>query len=78
MHIVYSQESTNKKYVQDLISEQADFIANVLQNKGVLMICGAVAMQNEVLDILDTISRSKLNVPLSDFKNREQLKMDCY
>ena len=42
------------------------------------MICGSVAMQNQVLNVLETITRSKLSMPLSEFENREQLKMDCY
>jgi sulfite reductase (NADPH) flavoprotein alpha-component len=78
IHIAYSQEGKDKKYVQDLITEHSDFIANVLQNDGVIMICGSVAMQNEVLDILEGISNSRLNLPLSEFKNKQQLKMDCY
>jgi sulfite reductase (NADPH) flavoprotein alpha-component len=78
IHIAYSQEGKDKKYVQDLITEHSDFIANVLQNDGVIMICGSVAMQNEVLDILEGISNSKLNLPLSEFENKQQLKMDCY
>lgn len=78
LHIAYSQETETKEYVQDLISEQHDFIANVLQNEGVIMICGAVAMQNQVLNILETISKFKLNVSLSEFELREQIKMDCY
>lgn len=78
IHIAYSQEEKKKKYVQDLISEQRDFIANVLQNKGVIMICGAVAMQNQVVDLLEEITNEKLQMPLSDFENMEQLKIDCY
>lgn len=78
LHIAYSQEHAKKQYVQDLIAEKADFIANVLQNEGVIMICGSIAMQQQVLNILETITRSKLNLPLSDFEHTEQLKMDCY
>ncbi len=77
-HIAYSQETTTKQYVQDIVAEQADLIAKVLENKGVIMICGSVAMQNQVLKVLETISRSKLNTPLSKFENKEQIKMDCY
>ncbi|WP_298418151.1 PepSY domain-containing protein [uncultured Kordia sp.] len=78
LHIAYSQENETKQYIQNVISEQVDFIANVLNNEGVIMICGSVAMQNQVLNVLEAISRSKLNVPLSEFENREQIKMDCY
>ncbi|MEM6687744.1 MAG: NADPH cytochrome P450 oxidoreductase family protein, partial [Bacteroidota bacterium] len=78
LHIAYSQETDTKQYVQELIAQQQDFLAEVLQNEGVIMICGAIAMQNQVLDILSEIATTKLNQPLSHFEHMEQLKMDCY
>lgn len=78
LHIAYSQETETKQYIQDAIIQQQDFIAQVLQNEGVIMICGSVAMQNQVLNVLETITRSKLSMPLSEFENMEQIKMDCY
>lgn len=75
--IAYSQE-TNQQYVQDLIKERSRFFANHLQNGGVIMICGSIAMQNEVLETLQNITKSVLNKPLSYFENLEQIKMDCY
>ncbi|WP_299891435.1 PepSY domain-containing protein [uncultured Lacinutrix sp.] len=77
-HIAYSQEKEEKIYVQDLLLEYTDLIINVLVNKGVIMICGSIAMQNVVLDIIENITKSKLNEPLSTFENNEQIKMDCY
>ncbi|EDP94872.1 oxidoreductase, FAD-binding, putative [Kordia algicida OT-1] len=78
LHISYSQETTQKEYVQDAIATQQNFIAQVLQNDGVILICGSVAMQNQVLHILETIIKSKLCMSLSDFENNEQILMDCY
>ncbi|MEM6718303.1 MAG: PepSY domain-containing protein [Bacteroidota bacterium] len=78
LHISYSQETAVKEYVQDSIAKQQDFIAEVLKNEGVIMICGAIAMQNQVLQILEEITTTKLQQPLSDFEHMEQLKMDCY
>lgn len=78
LHIAYSQETTTKQYVQDVIEQEQNFIADVLQNEGVIMICGSVAMQNKVLNILETITRSKLAMSLSEFENMEQIKTDCY
>ncbi len=77
-HIAYSQEQEDKVYVQDLISEHATLVAEVLSNDGVIMICGAIAMQNRVLEIVERITLSVLNEPLSTFENNEQIKMDCY
>jgi len=78
LHIAYSQASDNKQYVQDIIAQQQNFLAKVLLNEGVIMICGAIAMQNQVLDILNEIATTKLQQPLSYFEHMEQIKMDCY
>ncbi|WP_422107903.1 PepSY domain-containing protein [Winogradskyella sp.] len=77
-HIAYSQEQEEKIYVQDIIQEKQDLISKVLNNEGVIMICGSIAMQNRVLEVLNTITMSKLKQPLSTFENNEQIKMDCY
>ena len=77
-HVAYSQENKDKIYVQDLIFEKSDFIADFLKNEGVIMICGSINMQNSVLEILETITKLKLNEPLSTYENNEQIKMDCY
>ncbi len=78
VHTAYSREQEQKIYVQDLLQEQSPFICELLQNGGVIMICGSVAMQSKVLEILGEMTSSKLNLPLSEFENREQIKMDCY
>ncbi|MEO1031922.1 MAG: PepSY domain-containing protein [Bacteroidota bacterium] len=77
-HIAYSQEQEEKIYVQDIIQEKQDLISKVLNNEGVIMICGSIAMQNRVLEVLNAITMSKLKQPLSAFENNEQIKMDCY
>ena len=73
-----SRENGDGRYVQDLIREHQDLVVNVLSNEGVIMICGAIAMQNQVLELLGDITKSKLQKPLSAFENNDQLKMDCY
>nr|WP_321225622.1 PepSY domain-containing protein [uncultured Psychroserpens sp.] len=77
-HVAFSQENTEKVYVQDIILQQADFISNHLKNKGVIMICGSIVMQNQVLDQLHDITNMKLQLPLSDFEANQQIKTDCY
>lgn len=77
-YIAYSQEQEEKIYVQDLIEEQANMLAEILKHDGVIMICGAIAMQNRVLEVLNTITTEKLQQPLSVFENNEQIKIDCY
>jgi len=77
VHLAYSKQS-NSEYVQDLIIKNEKLIAESLKNEGVIMICGSVNMQREVIDILAEISSDKLKTPLSEYENMEQIKMDCY
>ncbi|KGL63429.1 hypothetical protein [Polaribacter sp. Hel1_85] len=75
VHFAFSQEK-NKEYVQDSIAKQEALVTSVLKNKGVIMICGSVAMMKEVLLVLESISIKNLKKDLHHFKN--QIKTDCY
>lgn len=77
LHVAYSREG-NKEYVSQLLTRDADFIANTLMGKGVLMICGSLAMQKDVLDLLETICQTKLGQSLSVYQSHGQILMDCY
>ncbi|MGV6831637.1 MAG: PepSY domain-containing protein, partial [bacterium] len=63
-HLTYSQEAS-KQYVQDLIKENKDMIIQSLQNEGVIMICGSIAMQNDTLEVLENICKNELQTTLS-------------
>lgn len=76
-HLAYSREA-NHHYVMDLIQIDADFFADLLQNDGVIMICGALAMQFDVEKVLDAICISKNNTTLSEYKVKGQILTDCY
>ncbi len=76
--LAYSQENKEKTYVQDIVSDEAGFIATKLHEGTTIMICGSIRMQKELLDILNEIVQTHLKVPLSDFEHKKQLKMDCY
>ncbi|MBU2929929.1 PepSY domain-containing protein [Winogradskyella psychrotolerans] len=77
-HIAYSQEQKDKIYVQDIILDHQELLSNVLLNNGIIMICGSIAMQNRVLEVLNNITTEQLNKPLSTFESNGQIKMDCY
>ena len=78
IHVAYSQAYEQKVYVQDLLLEQQQLISKALQNGSTVMLCGSVAMQSAVLDVLEQITETQLNLPLSTFKNQDLIKMDCY
>lgn len=76
-NLAYSREA-NKHYVMDLIQMDDDFFADLLQNNGIVMICGALAMQFDVEKVLDSICLAKNNTPLSTYKEKGQILTDCY
>ncbi|MFD0749959.1 PepSY domain-containing protein [Mucilaginibacter calamicampi] len=76
-HIGFSREG-KKQYVSDLIKDDAAFVAALLERKGVLMICGSLAMQKDVFELLDTICSERTGKTLSYYRSRDQILTDCY
>ena len=68
----------NKEYVQDLILKEAPFVAETLKKNGVIMLCGSLAMQKGVLQVLNSICETYNQKPLRYYQENKQLKMDCY
>ncbi len=57
----------------DLIREDAPFFSELLDKKGVIMICGSLAMQRDVEAVLAEICLTR---DLSKYKG--QILTDCY
>ncbi|WBL25264.1 PepSY domain-containing protein [Zunongwangia sp. HGR-M22] len=74
----YSRISKDKIYVQHLIARDAEKIAKSLNDGIVIMICGSILMQKEVVKILTEICENHNKKPLSYYQKKGQLKMDCY
>jgi sulfite reductase (NADPH) flavoprotein alpha-component len=70
--VAFSREE-NRHYVMDLIKKEAAFFAEHLANKGIIMICGSLAMQRDVETILAEVCKSEDLSP-----SREQILTDCY
>ncbi len=77
LHLAYSREG-GKQYVKDLLLQDAALIAATLTRKGVLMLCGSLAMQNQVIGLLDLICRERTGRAISYYQSHGQLLMDCY
>ncbi len=75
--IAFSREQ-NHCYVMDLIKNDAEQLALLLKNKGVIMICGSLLMQQDVERALDQICVELNGHPLSYYKENKQLLTDCY
>lgn len=74
----YSRLDPQKVYVQHLIKRDGLEIAQTLKSGGCVMICGSIAMQDEVIKELQGICNCYLTKDLSYFQNKKQIKMDCY
>lgn len=77
LNFAYSQQGA-KTYVQDLLQKDADFIAQTLRNRGTLMICGSLAMQKGVFEVIETIIETHQLDSLIAYQKKGQLKTDCY
>lgn len=77
LNLAYSREG-NKQYVKDLVQNDADFIANTLKNKGVIMLCGSLAMQEMVFEIVEEICRENNLKNIDFYKTNKQILSDCY
>jgi sulfite reductase (NADPH) flavoprotein alpha-component len=76
-HLALSREAEHV-YVMDLIKRDAVFFVNLLQQGGVIMICGTLAMQKDVETILDELCLVNSIKNLHDYKKNEQILIDCY
>jgi sulfite reductase (NADPH) flavoprotein alpha-component len=76
-HLALSREDEHI-YVMDLIKRDNAFFIDLLQQDGVIMICGSLAMQTDVEKILDELFLKNGIKSLSYYKNNGQLLTDCY
>jgi sulfite reductase (NADPH) flavoprotein alpha-component len=76
-HLALSREAEHF-YVMDLIQRDAAFFVDLLQQGGVIMICGSLAMQKDVELILEKLCLEKNVKNLSEFKANRQILTDCY
>lgn len=74
--VAYSRES-DFNYVQDLLSKDRSFILSHVEKGGVIMICGSLAMQKSVEEILETILKDQ-NSSLEQLKDQRRILSDCY
>jgi sulfite reductase (NADPH) flavoprotein alpha-component len=77
LKVAYSREG-EKQYVKDLLEADAGFIAQTLARKGVLMLCGSLSMQHDVVAWLEVICQQQNGQPISYYQSHGQILMDCY
>ena len=62
----------------DLIQNDRDFFVNLLEEGGVIMICGALQMQLEVEKVLDEVVFVDSLKKCNDYKRKGQIVTECY
>ncbi|MDR6968124.1 sulfite reductase (NADPH) flavoprotein alpha-component [Flavobacterium arsenatis] len=77
LNLAYSRQG-EKQYVKDLVLRDANLMAETLQNGGVIMICGSLAMQQMVVANLEAICLERKMETIGFYQSRNQLLTDCY
>lgn len=77
IQVAYSREG-KQQYVTDLLAADATFIAKTLDSKGVLILCGSLAMQQSVTEVLATICAAHTTNSLQYYQAQGQILTDCY
>ena len=76
-HVAYSREG-DRQYVKDLLSNDQELVVDVLAKGGVIMLCGSLSMQKNVIELIDHICEVKLGKDVSYYQSHGQILMDCY
>lgn len=75
-YFTFSKEE-NPQYITDLIKKDRLFIAEFLENGGVIMVCGSIAMWKDTEKIINEILIEKQQ-DISIYKDNHQVFIDCY
>ncbi|WP_207423560.1 PepSY domain-containing protein [Desertivirga brevis] len=67
-----------KLYVSNMIERDASGIAKSLAEGGVIMLCGSLSMQKDVITVLDKICLDQNSKSVSYYQSHGQILMDCY
>jgi sulfite reductase (NADPH) flavoprotein alpha-component len=77
LQVAYSREGA-RQYVKDLLARDETFVADALRKGGVIMLCGSLDMQKDVVSLLENICQNHLKRSVSYYQARSQVVMDCY
>lgn len=77
LHLALSREG-NCLYVNQLLERDAAVIASSLRNGAVIMICGSLALQKDVLTILQSICNTDKSLDFEMLKTKGRIVTDCY
>ena len=76
--VAYSRQESAFTYVQEIVQASDRVLADRLSRGGIIMLCGSVGMQHDVLARLEKLCWEYTHKKLSFYQNKGQLLMDCY
>lgn len=76
-HLALSREG-EKNYVNHLLQRDAHFIWSAISGGAVIMLCGSLAMQKDVMATMEKICRQWGNTGMEAFKQDGKILTDCY
>lgn len=77
IHLTLSREGT-KEYVSDKVLKNGTDILHAIKDNGVIMICGSLSMQKDVLAILDVIFEHAGFASTTQLIDDRKILTDCY
>ncbi|OUS16845.1 hypothetical protein A9Q93_05290 [Nonlabens dokdonensis] len=80
LHIcqVATSRELSKTYVQDELWKQKELLSTVLNQNGTIMICGSIAMRDDVLKTLEQVMALECQKDLALYEQNGQILTDCY
>lgn len=77
LDLVLSREA-EKEYVSHRLLRDSDAVLQYLKEGGIIMLCGSISMQNDVMKVLEDICTGTDMVNLPHLIEQGQVLTDCY
>jgi len=77
VQLAFSREQ-HGQYVMDLIRQDGAYFVELLEQKGCILLCGSLRMQQDVEATLNEMLLASTGKPISSYKENGQILTDCY
>ncbi|CAM3524584.1 PepSY domain-containing protein [Sphingobacterium prati] len=77
VQLAFSREQ-HGQYVMDLIRQDGAYFVELLEQKGCILLCGSLRMQQDVEATLNEMLLASTGKPISSYKENSQILTDCY
>lgn len=77
LNLVLSREE-EQEYVSHRLLRDSDAVLQYLKEGGIIMLCGSLSMQNDVMKVLEDICTVEDNIHLTELIEQGKILTDCY